>query len=412
MRDIGGKTVLGAVVAVAVIASAMGGVSGAAVVRGAATRGVTDTTIRVAGLGTMSSQRLTTYKGMEVGAQAYFAKVNAAGGVNGRKIQYVDTFDDEDNNDKNAEQARRIASEDIFAVVPAITNFFGGAEILQDANIPYFGWGFHQAFCKNKWGFGFNGCNVEDNPEKPNVGWPGLIQEAFPKVETIAFQAEDSDAGRRILPQYEAGAEKLDLEVLYTDASMPFGGGADLTPYVQKVIDADPDAIFVVLTAPVAIRFTQQLHQSGYDGVVSMPTAYDPRVKGSDGLQDSYHYVTFANLSSGYPAIEELIADVAAYAGPDQIVNQPVASGYFSAMLFTQILEAVGKNLTSNRFLKVANKTTFDADGAVAKYSYPNGHKRSRPCGSLAYLNNKEFTSKVDLYCSDGTDPLKVPKGF
>ena len=403
-----------AVAACGLVAGATVGVSGASVRQASASPGVSDTAIRVAGLGTMTSPRLTTYTGMDVGAKVLFNKVNDEGGINGRKIEYVDTFDDEDNNDKNAEQARRIVGSDIFAVVPAISNFFAGAELLQEADIPYFGWGFHQSFCNNKWGFGFTGCLVDPRPNAKNYGWPAIVKSLAPKkIKTMAFQAEDSDAGRRSVPQYERAAPEMGIDVLFADTSMPFGGGADLTPYVQKMVDANPDAAMLVLTAPVAIRYAQALRQAGYKGIVSMPTAYDPRVTGVDGLQDTYHNIGFANFSSENPGTKQMIADVAKYAGPNQSVTQPLASGYLSAMLFTEILKKVGPNVTSKKFLKVANDNfVFDGNGMIGKYSYPNGHKKARPCASLAYLNNKQFTSAVELYCGDGTDPTVVPKGF
>ena len=122
-----------------------------------------------------------------------------------------------------------------------------------------------------------------------------------------------------------------------------------------------------------------------------MPTAYDPRLKAADGLQDTYHLVSFANFQLPEPRDPaDRSRTCAKYAGPNQSVTQPVASGYFVAMLFTQILEKVGPKLTSEKFLKVANDNfVFDADGTVAKYSYPNGHKRSRPCASLAYTQQQ-----------------------
>ena len=259
--------VVAALAVCALVAGATGGVSGASVRQASASPGVSDTAIRVAGLGTLTSQRLQTYAGMEVGAKVLFDKVNAEGGINGRKIEYVDTYDDQDNNDKSAEQARRIVGSDIFAVVPAISSFFAGAEILEDANIPFFGWGFHQAFCNSKWGFGFNGCQVEPNPKKANIGWPGLMKDKFAKsLKTAVFLAEDTDAGRRIMPQYEKGAAEVGIDVLYTDTSMPLGGGPDLAPYVQKLVGANPDAAFLVLGAPTAIRFTQALRQAGLQG--------------------------------------------------------------------------------------------------------------------------------------------------
>lgn len=369
--------------------------------------GVTDTSIKVAGLGTMTSPRQTSYAGMDIGAKIVFDKVNDAGGIHGREIEFLGVRDDNDNNETNTAEARRLVQQDeVFAVVPVITNFLAGAAVLEDANTPYFGWGFHENFCDNDQGFGFGGCLVSNDPEYKNYGWPGFMKKAYPEIEKVAFIAEDSDAGRSSVPQYVRAAPDLGLDVVLEDISMPFGGGTDLTPYVQKVIDADPDVAFLVLTAPVAIQFAGRLRAAGFDGLVTTPTIYDPRVLQSEvaaqAVEGSISNIGFANFQSDNPGIQEFLVDFEEYAPEDAIMSQPLVSGYFSALLFTQILEEVGPELNYGTFYEVANGGfTFDANGAVGEITYPAAHSSAPPCGSLAQVQEGEFVSVLDLFCVD-----------
>ena len=168
------------------------------------TPGVTDDAVRVEGLLTKS-----LYTGADVGAQVVFDKVNAEGGVHGRMLEYVGTLDDNGTNDDNASQARKLAADDVFAAVPVISNFFAGAKILQDNDIPYFGWGFHKEFCKHKEAFSFNGCGLAAEVTKGgNPVWPGLIKKKFPKTETVGFLVEDTAAAREGTEEYLKALKK------------------------------------------------------------------------------------------------------------------------------------------------------------------------------------------------------------
>src|SRR5262245_28332653 len=57
-------------------------------------RGVTDTEIKVGGLVNLTSPNGSTMAGADVGAQVRFDRANDEGGVHGRTIDYVGTFDD------------------------------------------------------------------------------------------------------------------------------------------------------------------------------------------------------------------------------------------------------------------------------------------------------------------------------
>src|SRR5262249_6455151 len=88
-------------------------------VSGAATRGVTDTSIKVGGIGDA-----LLYGGADVGARARFTRANDAGGVNGRTIDYSGFTDDGGDPAAGSTAATNLVNQGAFAVVPAVTPDF------------------------------------------------------------------------------------------------------------------------------------------------------------------------------------------------------------------------------------------------------------------------------------------------
>ena len=134
-----------AVAAVIGLVSASAGVAGAGVPAASSTRGVTSTTINVAGMVSKP-----TFAAAMQGAQARFDRENANGGVYGRKIKIVDTADDKFDPTTNVQEARRVVStDDVFAIVPVVSVVVGSSDYLAQQKVPFFGWGISSGFCGN-----------------------------------------------------------------------------------------------------------------------------------------------------------------------------------------------------------------------------------------------------------------------
>lgn len=367
-------------------------------------QGVTDTEITVGGLATLTSPRLSTFTGVEQGALAWFEAVNAKGGVAGRKINFLGVRDDAESNETNTSEARKLVEQEkVFAVVPVVSNVFAGSTVLQRADVPYFGWGFHEAFCEQPEGFSFNGCGTPLVEGHKSFAWPGLVKKALPEAKTVSFTVEDTAAARAGTERYLRALPELGLESVLEDFSVPIGGNADFTPYVQKVIAADPDVAFIVSGGATAVQLAGRLKAAGFKGTVTSPAIYDPRIASTaqvaQAIDGIYAYVGFAPFDSDNEAMQQMKADLDQYAPEGTLLTQPFASGYLSAMLFTQILEEVGEDLTYERFYEVANSFAFDGNGALAEHTFPKAKRFTRECGSLVQLRDAKFETAVDLTC-------------
>lgn len=371
---------------------------------GTPTAGVTATEIKVGGVVPIAVPSFN-YSDMCTGAQVYFDKVNAAGGVNGREINFVDCRDDLATPDTNVQEVTRLIQQDgVFAIVPA-GPVFAGSSVAVDANVPFFGWGINPFFCDNDQGFGFNGCTGPNDPNWENGTWAKLMLTAVPSLKTVAMIGHDIPAGKVNIDAIGKGAEKEGLEIVYKENPIPLAGVTDWTPYVQAIIASKADLVMVQLQQ--AIPLIAALKAGGYTGVTQNAVAYDPRVLqdagGAQVVEGQYMNVQFAPFESDNAAIQTMIADVKASKGADQLLTSALAQGYLSAQMFVEIVEAAGQDLTYDSFYKVANGGfKFDGDGAVGSITFPDAHAGNSGCEALVQVVDGKFVQAVPLTCSPG----------
>src|SRR3989440_109539 len=104
--------------------------------------GVTDSEIRVGGVGTVTGDPTGNNPGGPAfeGTQAYFDYINASKdkGVCGRKLVLSSKRDDTLGN--NRQEIQGLLDDNVFAALPMTTSLFTGADLLVSNGIPTFGW--------------------------------------------------------------------------------------------------------------------------------------------------------------------------------------------------------------------------------------------------------------------------------
>jgi ABC-type branched-subunit amino acid transport system substrate-binding protein len=378
---------------------------------GTPTQGVTDTEIKVGGVLPINVPSFN-YSDMCAGAQVYFDKINEAGGVNGRKINFVDCRDDLATPDTDIQEVTRLIDQDkVFAIVPA-GPVFAGSTIAVEKNVPFFGWGISPYFCDNDQGFGFSGCTGPTDPDWENGTWATLMLKADPSIKTVAMIGHDIPAGKVNLDAISKGATKAGMEIVYSDQSIPLAGVTDWTPYVQGIIESKADLVMVQVQQ--AIPFIAALKAGGYTGVTENAVAYDPRVlqdpAGAQVLEGQYMNVQFAPFESDNAAIKQMIADAKQYGKSDQLLTVAFGQGYLSAQMFVEMATKAGKDLTYDSFYSAANGGfTFDGDGAVGAISFPDAHAGNSGCEALVQVVGGKFVEAVPLTCAPGPGQVGKP---
>ena len=391
-------------VAVASALAVVGAVSSGAGARVGQVRGVTDTTINVAGL-TQASQ--FTAQELKIGSTAAFGGVT----VGGRRINYVESADDKGDPTTDLSEAQRLVQQDqVFAVVPALTPVMDqAAAFFNQQHVPFFGWGIDHGFCNNPYAFGFTGCIVP--PETiPTTGttWGALIASYFKghgspggaTGKTAAVIAEDNDTGRTGAIVIGAQARKAGFKVVFQKNDLPTTPPGDYSPYVNELMTSNsgkqPDVVFVTTSVQNTLQLPGKLVQAGFRGILTNAVLYDPRAV---SLMKGNSVFTQFDVpeDTNNAAMQQIVTKIKA-AGATQI-TQPMLSAYFSADAFVAVLKKVGKNLTPESMAKAMASFTYQIPGVVGPTKYPASKTQGAPCGTLVFSDGTNWSVQVPYAC-------------
>jgi ABC-type branched-subunit amino acid transport system substrate-binding protein len=371
---------------------------------GEAARGVTADTIRIGGLG-----QLSFFPGLEEGAKARFERANKEGGVAGRMIEYVGLKDDGDEGSANLDQAKTLVERDkVFAIVPATSAVMLPAttNYLAQERVPFLGWGFQPGFCTpDGWGYGINGCLIGTQVGVPDAVNNKALTDPIGKLlekpdYTIAILNSDDDSGRGVSPQYH----QLLGDRLLVEDFVPTEGVSDYSPYVNKVMSSGADAALVACDFSCTLAVKSALISGGFEGPVFDYATYIPGFlsdkAAASALEGTYINSQFPPQEEGGAAIEQAVKDLEAI-GEAPLLTTGGAVGYWSADVFLQMLEAVGEDLTAERFHEVINAgfTYKPPTGGLGEVSFPKGFTQPTPCAALVKVENGKYVSALPFDC-------------
>jgi branched-chain amino acid transport system substrate-binding protein len=368
-------------------------------------RGVTATSINVAGLGAGPN-----FSGPElkIGATARFQVENNKGGVFGRKINYVESADDKSDPNTDLTEAQRLVQQDqVFAVVPTLTPVLQSSTFLTQQHVPFFGWGIDAGFCKNPYAFGFTGCIVPPaDGSIPTTGttWGALAAKALKgsKGKTAAVIAEDLDTGKTGAIVIGSQAKMAGFKVVYQKNPIPANPPpGDYSPYVQALMTSNagkpPDVIFVTTAFSNVLGLSKALITAGYQGLLTNAVAYDPRLVAGVKGQTVFTQFDIPEDTSN-ATMQQITTNIKAVAGGAPITQGTLAA-YFSADAFVAALKKAGKNLTPEGMAKAMGSMTYQVPGIVGPTKYPVAQTQGAPCGLLTQSDGTKYTIAVPYSC-------------
>jgi ABC-type branched-subunit amino acid transport system substrate-binding protein len=338
------------------------------------------------------------FAGVAQAVKARFAAQNKLGGVDGRKIEIVDTLDDQGTPASNAaDQVKLVESDHVNAVI-VYSLFIGG--------------GFVPGFCNYSATYGFSivGCgNSALYGGTENLGQTTkLLPKGAPK--TVAIVTEDQ-AGQ------VAGAKTVSTEFKHGDWDVCTVNttvsptATDVTPYAQQVVTScggkQPSAIMNILDyTPISMTAAEKA--LGYKGIIMNFTTHVPAYLQSaqtaatlDGTYEQDYGVGGPETSpKAFAVVErELKAVGATYEGLGS------AEGWASADQYIKILQKVGANASDEKIEEAMNKGTTlpGVAGIYAPSKWPFQRNAPVPCGSIVKVVGNQFK---------GVDPLKCFSTF
>ena len=239
--------------------------------------GVNDSEIKVTSIVTISNNALGTNIGAyNDGIEAYFNYINDSGGIYGRELVLANKRDDQLFSNQ-AESLAMVEEDDSLAAFVATLLFFG-ADTLNDAGVPVFGWNIHNEFA-DRW-------NIVGNIAPSCIG---CIHQLFPWVATQVGatkvgifgygNSENSkvcaEGTRDSIEHYSAEAGGMTVE--FFDTSIEFGLAGGVAPQVSEMKDKGVDFIFTCLDLNGMRSIAQELAKQDYRDQVTMyhPNTYN-----------------------------------------------------------------------------------------------------------------------------------------
>jgi ABC-type branched-subunit amino acid transport system substrate-binding protein len=355
--------------------------------------GVTDTEIRVGGVVGETNPVGRPFEDSFVGAQAYFDRVNAEGGLFGREIVSVSERDDRSLASSNITEVRALVEEDdVFAVIPITTQVFAGADYLVEQGTPTFGWNINAEWSEGDNLFGQIGSHI-------CFGCPALLppwiaqQEAATGAAIFAYGQS---------PQSSACAEGMELgfdtygpPAVFVDKSLAFGF-TDSTAAIAGVRDSGADFVATCMDVNGTATLAQDLRDAGLDVAVYAPEGYNPAVLDDLGesVEGFYFGAPFEPFEVADPSrgMREFLA---AMDEVGEAPNEHLLSGWINAVLLVDGIRAAGEDFTQQSVVDAINEMTdFTAGGILPRIDWTKAHDpdpETKACTAVLRVQDLEF---------------------
>jgi branched-chain amino acid transport system substrate-binding protein len=346
------------------------------------TYGVTPTSIKVGAMASISGFASSDFAPVVTGARMYFDRLNAAGGVDGRKIDYSPVIDDGTSPSGDTSAAQQLVQDKVFAVVGVGTPFFTGSSILRAQAVPTFGL---QENTNAQWAgptmFGAGGSFVDSAAPMPQVAYVAQRTKAK-RVAVLAYNIAQSSGG---CVSVIAALKKFHIDTPVIDVSIPYGA-ASLDADVTRMQQNGVDFVATCMDATGNIKLSQTLQQHGMGSVTQYwLDGYDQETLNNNHaamdaayflLQQTPFEVT-AKFPGVYPGIDQLNEALKKYAPKGTLPSTPLLAGWVSADLFTEGLRAIGPNVTRSGLVDAINKMDdYTANGALPPVDWTTAHTK------------------------------------
>lgn len=364
---------------------------------GADRTGVSKGTIKIGAVITQSG--LADQTPILRGLSSWIQHVNAAGGVNGRKIELIVEDDGTDTSRGSAALRKLVESDKIFALVSECAPLTDAQNIeyLKKKGVPVIGscvLGGEQFF-----------TNPYQFPLRLTMGTMGrLIGKYAAKdmaaVKPAVIQLDNElliEMGDGVVDQWKAMGVKD-----YTVETAPVVN-PNFTPSVIRMRSEGVDNVSLLLDTASTIRFLQAAGQQNWKPKLVGVVGYDEEVIRYGGAQVEGMMVPFYSqpVRGDYPIMKQFRADMQRYYPGEQRLEL-AANGYHPAWVFTDVLAKLGDNVTRRRLIDAMDSLTNYDDGVIPPYTLrPGKHETVHACKWAVIKEGKSQVVSTDWYYLD-----------
>lgn len=285
------------------------------------------------------------------GIEAYFKMINEAGGVDGRKIEFVHIDDEFDPVKGKAALSTLVEDDEIFALVGHFGTPVVGATIedIKEYGIPavYFATGIGQLYNDNA-----EGKDRGIFPVQPIYQTEGQIMVARAvgdfEAKKIGVIYTNDDAGKDLFAGVEAKAKELNIEIV---AEQVAAGATDVSSAVTSIKNANVDFVIgaaIQATIPTIVKelAAQNVNKDVITTYVNVsPVISEAVINEINGKFDVY--------GLGWVDLVENADNLAAFAewAPDYATNVYAMTGWIAGHFFVEGLKRVEGTVTWDKYM-------------------------------------------------------------
>jgi branched-chain amino acid transport system substrate-binding protein len=315
--------------------------------------------------------------GLKAGATAYINKVNAAGGVHGRKIKLI-SYDDGYEPEQTAAMTRKLIDQDkVFALFGYVGTPTSSAAVplATRSGVPYIA--------------PFTGAEFLRNPVNPIVfnvrasyfdETAGMVEHLIKDlgIKKIGVFIQDDAYGNAGMAGVNRALNKRGLKL------------AGLGKYTRNTTDVDaglaslkaanPDAVVMVGAYKACAAFVKKARASGFNpkflNLSFVGTTNFINESGSDGEGVYITQVMPSPFDKSAEIVKRYQADMRNSDGNSQFEYTSL-EGYVDAVVLVDALEKAGSNLTRASFLSAFQSLNINLGGVKVAFS-PSDHQGSK----------------------------------
>jgi ABC-type branched-subunit amino acid transport system substrate-binding protein len=316
----------------------------------------------------------STFLNADKGCQARIDRENAAGGVNGRKIN-VEMVDDQSSGANKTAAQDLVQNKHVFMVVNNSSFAFLTYKFLQDAGVPQVNGGYDGTY------YGEPGNENIISASGNVVSANGVVYDNLPKLMKQMGATKVAALAYGISASSTAAAENFQkfavpavpgLKAVYTNTTVDFGS-TDVGPQVLGIKNAGADAVYLPLVASSNIAVVQGLAQNGVKMKSTvLATGYgqpllDEPVSKTFG-PEVVMQTQFAPVELKTKATKQFQADLKKYASYTGVPDYGIYTGYITCDMAILGLKNAGNPPTRAAYAPNLRKLgTYDQAGLACQ---------------------------------------------
>jgi branched-chain amino acid transport system substrate-binding protein len=322
--------------------------------------------------------------------------VNAAGGINGHKVQYV-MADDASSPQGAAAAVNKMVRANIFGLLSVSSQFGAAAAVTRKAGLPVVGAAFDSSPA-------WSDPNYTNLFSASGTADPSVVATTFGTFFTsrgatkVAAAGGGSVSSAWVTAAAQKSAVHMGLKAGYLNTDVPTGSTdpAVVAKIVQGVRSSGSDALYLPLATNTAFAVIAGLRQAGVKmKSILVATGYGGELLKSPDAVKAAQGVDFVTLPApvelGSQATRNFAGAVRKYGGSTDASSFGTYMGWVTADLFIHGMVATGPIVTRDGFIAALRVTSWSAGGleGITDFSNP------RPVGLGLGPENCMYVLKV-----------------